>query len=119
MLISPPVIGVMIALILLSAAFFGGDVAKGPQQVSLILATVFALFVALLSGFHGGLISQAIQSSVNGTFSPGYDWHLLNLRNYANLQVQDISSPREINGVNLAPFGVDSLSPPRSHYSLG
>ena len=42
------------------------------------------------------------------TNSPGYDWHLLNLRNYANLQAQDITGPREINGVNLAPFGVGS-----------
>jgi len=42
------------------------------------------------------------------TNSPGYDWHLLNLRNYANLQAQDISGQREINGVNLAPFGVGS-----------
>lgn len=42
------------------------------------------------------------------TNSPGYDWHLLNLRNYPNLQAQDISGPREINGINLAPFGVGS-----------
>lgn len=42
------------------------------------------------------------------TNSPGYDWHLLNLRNYSNLQAQDITGPREINGVNLAPFGVGS-----------
>jgi len=42
------------------------------------------------------------------TNSPGYDWHLLNLRNYSNLQAQDITAPREINGVNLAPFGVGS-----------
>lgn len=42
------------------------------------------------------------------TNSPGYDWHLLNLRNYPHLQAQDISGPREINGVNLAPFGVGS-----------
>lgn len=42
------------------------------------------------------------------TNSPGYDWHLLNLRNYSNLQPQDITGPKEINGVNLAPFGVGS-----------
>jgi len=42
------------------------------------------------------------------TNAPGYDWHLLNLRNYANLQAQDITGSREINGVNLAPFGVGS-----------
>ncbi len=42
------------------------------------------------------------------TNSPGYDWHLLNLRNYSNLQPQELSAPREINGVNLTPFGVGS-----------
>lgn len=42
------------------------------------------------------------------TNAPGYDWHLLNLRNYANLQAQDIGGSREINGVSLAPFGVGS-----------
>jgi choloylglycine hydrolase len=42
------------------------------------------------------------------TNSTGYDWHVLNLRNYSNLQAQDITGPREINGVNLAPFGVGS-----------
>jgi choloylglycine hydrolase len=42
------------------------------------------------------------------TNSPGYDWHLLNLRNYSNLQSQDITGTREINGINLAPFGVGS-----------
>lgn len=42
------------------------------------------------------------------TNSPGYDWHLLNLRNYPNLQPQDIAGARAINGVNLAPFGVGS-----------
>lgn len=67
MLVSLLVVGVMIVLILSSAAFFGGDVAKGPLQVSLTLATLFALLVAHLHGFRGGLISQAIKSSVNGT----------------------------------------------------
>ena len=42
------------------------------------------------------------------TNSPGYDWHLLNLRNYPNLQPQDVAGSRAINGVNLAPFGVGS-----------
>jgi choloylglycine hydrolase len=41
------------------------------------------------------------------TNSPGYDWHLLNLRNYANLQPQ-AAAPRAIDGVSLAPFGAGS-----------
>jgi choloylglycine hydrolase len=41
------------------------------------------------------------------TNSPNYDWHLLNLRNYANLTPQD-SRPRQIDGVSLAPFGAGS-----------
>lgn len=42
------------------------------------------------------------------TNSPNYDWHILNLRNYANLKPQDVSPGRNINGVSLAPFGVGS-----------
>jgi choloylglycine hydrolase len=41
------------------------------------------------------------------TNSPGYDWHLLNLRNYANLQPQ-AAAPRTIDGVSLAPFEAGS-----------
>src|SRR3984885_9453184 len=41
------------------------------------------------------------------TTSPGYDWHLLNLRNYANLQPQ-AAAQRTIDGVSLAPFGAGS-----------
>ena len=41
------------------------------------------------------------------TNSPGYDWHLLNLRNYANLSPQ-APRPRNIDGVSLAPFGAGS-----------
>ncbi len=41
------------------------------------------------------------------TNSPGYDWHLLNLRNYANLTPQ-AARPHEIDGVSLAPFGAGS-----------
>jgi NhaC family Na+:H+ antiporter len=61
------VIGVMIFLILFSAAFFGGKVAAGPLQVSLTLALLFALLVARLHGFRDALIGDAIRSSVNGT----------------------------------------------------
>ncbi len=41
------------------------------------------------------------------TNSPSYDWHLLNLRNYANLTPQ-AGRPRSIDGVSLAPFGAGS-----------
>jgi choloylglycine hydrolase len=41
------------------------------------------------------------------TNSPGYDWHLLNLRNYANLTPQG-ARPHSIDGVSLAPFGAGS-----------
>jgi len=61
------VVGVMIALILLSAAIFGGDVAKGPLQVSLTLATLFAVLVSHFHGFRGPLISESIRVSVTAT----------------------------------------------------
>ena len=41
------------------------------------------------------------------TNSPGYDWHLLNLRNYVNLTPRP-RSPHSIDGVSLAPFGAGS-----------
>ena len=41
------------------------------------------------------------------TNSPNYDWHLLNLRNYANLTPQ-AARPHSIDGVSLAPFGAGS-----------
>jgi choloylglycine hydrolase len=41
------------------------------------------------------------------TNSPNYGWHLLNLRNYANLTPQP-APPRSIDGVSLAPFGAGS-----------
>jgi len=61
------VLGVMIILILLSVAFFGGTVADGPLQVSMTLATLFAVSVAYYYNFRGSLISQAIADGVNGT----------------------------------------------------
>lgn len=42
------------------------------------------------------------------TNSPTYDWHLLNLRNYATLTPSGASPARSINGVSLAPFGAGS-----------
>ena len=61
------VLGVMIVLILLSVASFGGTVADGPLQVSMTLATLFALSVAYYYNFRGSLITQAIADGVNGT----------------------------------------------------
>jgi Na+:H+ antiporter, NhaC family len=61
------VMGVMIALILLSVALFGSEVADGALQVSMTLATLFALCVAFYYGFRGSVISDAILSGVNGT----------------------------------------------------
>jgi choloylglycine hydrolase len=42
------------------------------------------------------------------TNAPSYDWHLLNLRNYANLKPLGASPARNINGVSIAPFGAGS-----------
>jgi len=61
------VVGVMIVLILLSAAFFGGDVAKGPLQVSLTLATLFAVLVSHFHGFRYALISESVRVSAAAT----------------------------------------------------
>ena len=61
------VFGVMIGLIVLSVVLFGADVAEGPLQVSMTLATIFALMVSIFYGYRGALISQAIVTSVNGT----------------------------------------------------
>jgi hypothetical protein len=60
------VLGVMVALILLSVSFFGGEVAEGPLQVSMILATLFALSVAYYYGFRGSLINHTISKSFSG-----------------------------------------------------
>ncbi len=59
------VFGVMIGLILLSVVLFGEEVAAGPLQVSMTLATLFALGVAYIYGYHGALISEAITHSIN------------------------------------------------------
>ena len=60
------VLGVMVALILLSVGFFGGEVAEGPLQISMTLATLVALSVAYYYGFRGSLISHAIAKSLSG-----------------------------------------------------
>ena len=66
MLASWSVLGVMILLIVLSVIFFGGGVADGPLQVSMTLATLYALSVAYRYHFRGSVISNAISGSVNG-----------------------------------------------------
>jgi len=60
------VIVVMIVLILVSVALFGGDMADGALQVSMTLATIFALAVAYVYGHRGSVISNAINNGVNG-----------------------------------------------------
>ena len=66
MFASVMVLGVMATLILLSVGFFGGEVAEGPLQVSMTLATLFAISVAYYYGFRGSLISHAIAKSLSG-----------------------------------------------------
>lgn len=65
MLASLSVLGVMTLLILFSVVFFGAEVAEGPLQISMTLATLFALSVAYYYGFRGPLISRAISTSLS------------------------------------------------------
>ena len=67
MLASWSVLGVMIFLIVASVVLFGDEVAEGPLQVSMTLATLYAMSVAYRYKFRGSLISEAISNSVNGT----------------------------------------------------
>ena len=66
MLASWSVIGLMVLLIVLSVALFGDGVADGPLQVSITLATLYAMSVAYRYQFRGSLISDAISGSING-----------------------------------------------------
>lgn len=59
------VFGVMIGLILLSVLLFPEEVDAGPLQISMTLATLFAVAVAYGYGFRGALISEAITHSIN------------------------------------------------------
>lgn len=61
------VVAVMIGLIVLSVALFGTGVSEGPLQVSMTLATLFALGVAYIYGYRGAIISDAIREGINGT----------------------------------------------------
>ena len=65
MIASLLVFGMMIALILLSVVLFGEEVAAGPLQISMTLATLFALGVAFYYGHRGAVISEAITHSIN------------------------------------------------------
>ena len=60
------VIGSMIGLILFAVVLFGSDVADGPLQVSMTLATLVAVAVAARYGWGGSIISKAVHSGVNG-----------------------------------------------------
>ncbi len=97
------VFGVMIGLIVLSVVLFGADVAEGPLQVSMTLATIFALTVALFYGYRGAMISQAIMSSVNGTLGTIF----------ALLAIGAIIGTLYLSGAVAAfiYYGVDFLSP--------
>ncbi|MFN2198234.1 MAG: Na+/H+ antiporter NhaC family protein [Anaerolineales bacterium] len=66
MLASWSVIGAMVVLIVLSLVLFGDGVADGPLQVSITLATLYAMSVAYRYEFRGSLISDAISGSLNG-----------------------------------------------------
>jgi len=59
------VFGMMIGLILLSGFLFPEEVDAGPLQISMTLATLFALGVAFRYGFHGALITEAITHNIN------------------------------------------------------
>ena len=60
------VIGSMVALILISVVMFGSDVADGPLQVSMTLATLISVAVAGRYGHSGAVITKAIDNGING-----------------------------------------------------
>jgi len=60
------VVGSMIALIVIAVIMFGSEVADGPLQVSMTLATLIAVGVATRYGHSSSLISTAIKSGING-----------------------------------------------------
>ncbi len=65
MLASLSVFGVMVALIVFSLIAFGDQVAAGPLQISMTLATLVALGVAYGYGHRGALISESITHHVS------------------------------------------------------
>ena len=62
---------------------------------------------SLVIEYTGGELKMFDNKVGAMTNSPNYDWHLLNLRNYANLKPQGAPA-RAIDGVSLAPFGAGS-----------
>lgn len=60
------VIGSMVTLILISVVMFGSEVADGPLQVSMTLATLIAVAVAERYGHSGAVITRAVNSGING-----------------------------------------------------
>ena len=65
MTVSLLVFAVMVGLILFSVFLFGEEVAAGPLQISITLATLFALAVAYAHGYKGALITEAVSSNIN------------------------------------------------------
>lgn len=65
MFMSLVTLGVMAGLILFSVFLFGEEVADGPLQISITLASLFALGVAYYYGFRGALITDAINKNIN------------------------------------------------------
>jgi len=65
MAVSLSVFVVMVGLILFSVFLFGEEVAAGPLQISITLATLFALAVAYAHGYKGALITEAVSSNIN------------------------------------------------------
>ncbi len=60
------VIGSMVLLIVVSVVMFGSEVADGPLQVSMTLATLISIAVAARYGHTGAVISKAIDNGING-----------------------------------------------------
>ncbi len=67
MLASLTVFVMLIGLILLSVVFLCDEVADGPLQISITLATLFATGVAYYYGFRGAGITRAVTHSINQT----------------------------------------------------
>lgn len=65
MLASLLVFGMMTGLIQLSVWLFPGEVEAGLLQISITLATLFAVGIAYLYRFHGGMITEAITLPIN------------------------------------------------------
>ncbi len=109
------VIGVMIALILLSVVLFGSEVAEGALQVSMTLATLFALSVALYYGFRGAVISDAIMSSVNGTIGTIF---VLSAFRFSSFFMSDVARHRSGHIGSLYPVRLDRFAGRRSQSQL-